>query len=393
MIRTADDVNRMANLLALKIENRRPDIRKHTDYVRGKRGTLKFASDEFKRYMADRFSGFADNWCLPVAQAPVERIHFKGFIPYDDHELDSHVMRVWERNDCDRKLQESALMMTTTGRAFGLVTSMPDGRARISFEHPDSAAVHYDPLTGEVDAGLLVRYDEEHEFGTLLLPDMVFDVVRVRAGGDDERNRLPPGVDGWRFVPDSARANPLGRVPLVEFRNQMLLDDLPISDVEQVESMQDAVNVCWAYTLNALDFASMPARVILGGDSLSEPVFDKATGEQVGERPVNLDKQVMERIMQITGRQRVDRRMDRQQPAGVPADHPKSRRAHRGRDPHSWPLSADERRGAGHRLRGRGSRPRVEDLGAYQLHASAGARIVRDGHDARGRRGIRPDPR
>lgn len=65
--------------------------------------------------------------------------------------------------------------------------------------------------------------------------------------------------------------------------------------------MQDAVNVCWAYTLNALDFASMPARVILGGDSLSEPVFDKATGEQVGERPVNLDKQVMERIMQITG--------------------------------------------------------------------------------------------
>ena len=179
MIRTADDVNRMANLLALKIENRRPGIRKHTDYVRGKRGTLKFASDEFKRYMADRFSGFADNWCLPVAQAPVERIHFKGFIPYDDRELDSHVMRVWERNDCDRKLQESALMMTTTGRAFGLVTSMPDGRARISFEHPDSAAVHYDPLTGEVDAGLLVRYDEEHEFGTLLLPDMVFDVVSV----------------------------------------------------------------------------------------------------------------------------------------------------------------------------------------------------------------------
>lgn len=301
MIRTAADVNRMANLLAMKIEQRRSDIRKHTDYVRGKRGTLKFASDEFKRYMSDRFSGFADNWCLPVAQAPVERIHFRGFIPYGDVELDSHVMRVWERNDCDRKLQETALMMTTTGRAFGLVTSMPDGRARISFEHPDSAAVHYDPLTGEVDAGLLVRYDEEHEFGTLLLPDVVFDVVRVRAGGDDERDRLPPGVEGWMFLPDSARPNPLGRVPLVEFRNQMLLDNLPISDVEQVESMQDAVNVCWAYTLNALDFASMPARVILGGDSLSEPVFDKATGEQVGERPVNLDKQVMERIMQITG--------------------------------------------------------------------------------------------
>ena len=49
MIRTAADVNRMANLLAMKIEQRRSDIRKHTDYVRGKRGTLKISSDEFKR--------------------------------------------------------------------------------------------------------------------------------------------------------------------------------------------------------------------------------------------------------------------------------------------------------------------------------------------------------
>ena len=206
MIRTAADVNRMANLLAMKIEQRRSDIRKHTDYVRGKRGTLKFASDEFKRYMSDRFSGFADNWCLPVAQAPVERIHFRGFIPYGDVELDSHVMRVWERNDCDRKLQETALMMTATGRAFGLVTSMPDGRARISFEHPDSAAVHYDPLTGEVDAGLLVRYDEEHEFGTLLLPDVVFDVVRVRAGGDDVCRRASRDGCSCRTPPARTRS-------------------------------------------------------------------------------------------------------------------------------------------------------------------------------------------
>ena len=298
--RTAEQINGIANLLALKIENRRPDIRKHTDYVRGRRGTLKFASDEFRRYMADRFSSFADNWCLPVAQAPVERTHFKGFIPYDDVKLTSHVMKCWERNDCDRKLQEAALMMTTARRSFGLVTQKPNGDARISFEHPDSAAVHYDALTGDIDAGFLVRYDEDNEYGTLLLPDVIFDVVRVRASGDLETDRLPPGVNGWRFLQDSARPNPYGEVPMVELRNQMLLDNMPISDIEQVESMQDAVNVCWAYTLNALDFASMPSRVIMGGDSLVEPVFDK-DGQQVGEKPVELDKQVMERITQITG--------------------------------------------------------------------------------------------
>lgn len=298
--RTAEQINAIANQLALKLELRRPEIRRHTDYVRGKRGTLRFASDEFKRYMADRFSSFADNWCLPVAQAPVERMHFKGFIPYDDVRLGSNAIRCWDRNDCDRGLQEAALMMTTAARSFGLVTSRPDGLARISFEHPDSCAVHYDALTGDIDAGFLVRRDDDNEYGTLLLPDTVFDVVCKRTGSDDERNRLEPNVNGWQFLPDTARPNPLGEVPLVEFRNQMLLDAIPLSDVEQVESMQDAVNVCWAYTLNALDFASMPARVIMGGTKLVEPVFDR-DGQQVGERPANLDRQIMERIMQLTG--------------------------------------------------------------------------------------------
>lgn len=81
------ELSALANRLADKIQFRRPSIGTHTDYVLGKRGKLKFASKEFKRYMSDRFSDFSDNWCLPVAQAPVERIKFKGFVPYDDVKL------------------------------------------------------------------------------------------------------------------------------------------------------------------------------------------------------------------------------------------------------------------------------------------------------------------
>lgn len=297
---TQEQVNAVVNLLASKIEFRRPDVRKHTDYVLGVRGRLKFASEEFKRYMADRFSDFSDNWCLPVAQAPVERIKFKGFTPYGDDRLDANIMRCLDRNDFERGLQEAALMMTTTGRSFALVTQRPDGRARISFEHPDSAAIVYDPITGDPAAGLLIRQDDENEYGTLLLPDRVFDVRRRKATTLTDQ-RLPPDVNGWEFLPDTERPNPFGEIPMREFRNQMLLDNSPISDISQVESMQDAVNIVWAYLLNALDFASLPARVITGGDSLTEPVFDKDTGEQVGEKPVELDKQVMERIYHFTG--------------------------------------------------------------------------------------------
>ena len=191
-------------------------------------------------------------------------------------------------------------MMTTTGRAFGLVTSMPDGRARISFEHPDSAAVHYDPLTGEVDAGLLVRYDEEHEFGTLLLPDVVFDVVRVRAGGDDERDRLPPASrDGCSCrtpPPEPARPRPTGRIPQ---------PDAPGQPSHQ-RRRAGRIHAGRRQRLLGIHLERIGLRVHAREGhprrrQLSEPVFDKATGEQVGERPVNLDKQVMERIMQITG--------------------------------------------------------------------------------------------
>lgn len=293
-------INGIVNRLATKIQNRRPDIRKHTDYVTGVRGRLKFSSDEFKRYMSDRFSDFCDNWCLPVAQAPVERIAFKGFVPYDDVKLDSHFARCWERNDADRGLQEAALMMTTTGRAFILLTQRPDGKARISFEHPDSAAMLYDALTGEPSAGLIVRQDDENEYGTLFLPDMVFDVRRVRPDPMTD-DRIPPDVLGWEFIPETGRVNPYGEIPMRELRNQMLLDNNPVSDIAQVESMQDTVNIIWAYLLNALDYASMPARVIMGGDPMTEPVFDDKTGMKIGERPVELDQQVLDRITQLTG--------------------------------------------------------------------------------------------
>ena len=300
MVRTAEQINADVNLLVRKITLRRPDIAKHVSYFRGRRGKLNFASDEFKLYMQSRFADFSDNWCAPVAQAPIERIHFQGFKALEDMEIPSSVRRRWDMSDADRGLSEAALMMTVARRSYGLVTQKPDGTAKISFEHPDSAAVLYDARTGAVRCGLVMVQDDVDEFGTLLYPDALFQVQKKRVDTSDEFQRTPPQVNGWEFIPDSIAPNPLGAVPLIEFRNQSLLDMYPQSDIEPVESMQDAVNVVWSYLLNALDYASMPARVIMGGDKLEEPVFDKE-GKQVGARPAELDKTVMDRITQLTG--------------------------------------------------------------------------------------------
>lgn len=302
-LRNATDVSLLVQRLVAKIQARRPDIAKHTDYFYGKRGKLEFASEEFQMYMSDRFSNFSDNWCAPVAQAPVERIKFQGFVNMNGLDMPSGVMRRWERNDASRGLSEAALMMTTARRSFGLVTQTPNGKARITFEHPDSCAIVYDKYTGEPAAGLVLQEDDFGQIGTLLLPDKIYTVFHSNdfvINDNPEAKRIPPSAQGWTFDPSSEQPNPLGEIPLREFRNQKLLDDSPISDIELVESMQDTVNVIWAYLLNALDFASLPARVIMGGSRIEEEVYD-ADGNIVGYQPAQLDKQVFDRITQLTG--------------------------------------------------------------------------------------------
>lgn len=376
------ELSSLANRLADKIQFRRPSIGTHTDYVLGKRGKLKFASKEFKRYMSDRFSDFSDNWCLPVAQAPVERIKFKGFVPYDDVKLGTGIMKCLDRNDFERGLQEAALMMTTTGRAFALVTQV-DGRARITFEHPDSAAVIYDARTGQPSAGFLIQQGDDKEYGTLMLPGWTVSMERKKML-DLTDQRVPPDVYGWKM--NDPQPTGLDTIPLREFRNQMLLDNAPISDIAHVESMQDTVNVVWAYLLNALDYASLPARVILGGDPLVEPVYNEE-GQQVGEKPIELDKQVLERIYQFTGDNvNLGEWSSSNLNVFIPViEKAVEHIAAETRTPR--PLPADKRGGSRHRLRGRRSRPRIQDHRTHQLPEIPHPRHLQHRHALRKRHG------
>src|SRR5690606_41089546 len=66
-------------------------------------------------------------------------------------------------------------------------------------------------------------------------------------------------------------------------------------------AMQDSINLVWAYLINALDYASLPQRVVLGGEIPKVPILD-SNGQKVGERPVELDELIHERIMFIPGR-------------------------------------------------------------------------------------------
>jgi hypothetical protein len=299
---TPDEVLRLAALLSRKIMDRRPEIQENTRYYKGTEGRMKFASDEFRDYFARRFAGFSDNWCMPVAQAPIERANHLGIRLPGEKTFDSDLARMWERNDADRGLSEALLMMTIAKRSFGLVSPTPVG-ARITFENPDSAAIVYDAITRERKAGLAIWQDDTTEFASLYLPNSVLSLKRDRRGVPATDHYIWPAVDGWTFDDSNGQIevpNPLGVVPLVEFRNQALLDDDPISDIAGVKAMQDSINLVWAYLLNALDYASLPARVVTGADVPKEPILDEA-GQIIGDRPIELDRLVHDRITFLPG--------------------------------------------------------------------------------------------
>jgi hypothetical protein len=299
---TPDDVLKLATLLSQKIMNRRSEIATNVRYYKGTEGRMKFASDEFKEYFERRFSGFSDNWCMPVAQAPIERANHLGIRLPGEQSFDAGLARVWERNDAERGLSEALLMMTVAKRSYGLVSPSDKG-ARITFEHPDSAAVIYDGQTRERRAGLAIWQDDTTEYASLYLPDSVLSLRRVKSGSNAGERYVPPGVD-WDFDDSSGSVevrNPFGAVPLVEFRNQALLDDDPISDIAGVRAMQDSINLVWAYLLNALDVASLPGRVITGSDAPREPILDDQGQETGMSRPMELDKLVHDRITFLPG--------------------------------------------------------------------------------------------
>jgi hypothetical protein len=305
------------NRLADELRRRQDETQRRLDYYEG-RHKLCYASPEFGQYFSDRFAGFSDNWCAPVISGPAERMNILGVrLDADSRDTDKDLARVWRSNDGPRGSSELFVIALSAGRAYSMVWGNPrdEDTPRITWERPDQAVIAYDSDTGERAAGLKLWADDTIEYATLYLPDRVWKFSRpryVRSGYSVTGLIVPhdttvrdPGAGGWEPRQGDRDdvwplPNPMGEVPLVEWRNQTLLDDRPLSDISGVAAMQDSINLTWAYLLNALDFASMPQRIVLGADMPTVPVLDE-NGQKVGERVLDLNALTSERILWIPG--------------------------------------------------------------------------------------------
>jgi hypothetical protein len=277
----------------------------YLDYYRGVH-KLRFASEEFAKHHLGTYEGFSDNWCAPVIDAAAERLTSLGMrLGEDTREADKDFQRVWDSNDADRGLAEAITVAMAAGRSYGMVWGDPGDEQTpcVTFEHPEFCAVAYDPETRQPTAAAKAWYDDDTETAgnlTLYTADQVWKWKwSVPKDADARRQVLWEPREGdkddtWPIP------NPLGVVPMVEFRNAALLDDRPISDLAGVAAMQDAINLVWAYLFNGLDFATLPQRVAMGAEFPKIPVLD-AEGQKVGEKPADLKTMYKDRVFWITG--------------------------------------------------------------------------------------------
>lgn len=285
-----------------RLARRRPAIAKFEQYFDGQQ-RLAFASDSWRRMHSDRYRGFADNWCGVVGRAAPERTQLLGIRVGDDVKVQTPDERAlwghWVRNNGEAQSSAGFLSGAVTGRSFVTVWGDESGDPLLSWEHSSQCIVEYDEL-GRSRFGLKAWMDDAGEHVTLYTPDEVWKWSRDPEAVEPERPvwaaRLPEvtGDSSWPI------RNPLGVVPIVEMPNRPVLGSGPISDISGTMAMQDAVNLMWAYLFSAADYASMPARVIMGQEPPKMPILDES-GQKIGEQPV--DKEALEngRMLWLTG--------------------------------------------------------------------------------------------
>jgi hypothetical protein len=308
----ADAARKLTQRIYTRLNNRRPDIERAEKYYEGDQ-PLNFATEEWKKANAARYADFSDNWCGTVVNAEAERLKPIGVTNMPK----VAGAKLWDSlmmNEFDAQFSQGAVTALTAKRCFVIVWGDASGEPIVTFEHPSSVEIEYDWENPRLrTAALKTWVDESEEYATLYTADEVWKWIRPRVTPPNELESMSEqqrqeyaASGGWLprdGVSDDSwpLTNPLGVVPVVEIANRPTLKGDPLSEIQGVMPMQDAINLLWAYLFLAADYASMDARVMLGTQPPTVPVLDKETGAVIGQRPVDMKDLREKRLLTITG--------------------------------------------------------------------------------------------
>lgn len=291
-----------------RLSARRPQVERAEAYYEGDQ-PLSFATEEWRKANAARYAGFSDNWCAPVVNAEAERLHVIGLTGVSK----STQKMVWDAlqiNEFEMQSSQGFVTALAAQRTFVIVWGDSDGSPLVTFEHPSFVEIEYDFENPRVrKAALKTWVDEKLEYATLYTATEVWKFQRKRVSEANQRQSQaeqgrPVGSSptGWvvREIDKPVIPNPLGIVPVVEIPNRPTLKGDPISEIQGVMAMQDAINLLWAYLFLASDYASMKARVVTGAEPPQVPILDD-NGQVIGSRPLDMKDFAEKRIAFLQG--------------------------------------------------------------------------------------------
>lgn len=304
---TLAEALQLVALIENELIRRRVVVDRNADYYRGKQ-KLHFASKEFQKYHGERYIDFADNWVQVVSDSPVERLTTIGIKAAGEKQADVESWRVWQVNALDADSQLGYLGAVNAGRSFVLVWGDPDepDTPVVTFEDASQCVVVYEPGSRRKRRAAMKKWQDGNcDYATLYLPDEVWKFERPlqRMDKSPQMASVDEELKTWEprdLAEPNPQPNPMGVVPMVELPNKPMLAEDPIPDVSGVVPMQDAVNLLWAQLFTASDYASFPQRVVLGAEVPKMPILNDK-GEVVGEKPVDLAKFAVDRVLFITG--------------------------------------------------------------------------------------------
>jgi hypothetical protein len=304
----------MVNRIYTRLSARRPDIDERERYFGGEH-TLQFATEEWRKANGARYKDFSDNWCRPVIEAEAERLEHTGIKIAGNDAGAKQLWNQWLLNELPSASSQGFVSSLTSSRSFVLVwgtSANGDDEALVTWEHPSNVEIEYDWANPRRRVAALKTWvDDTLEYATLYEPQAVWKWQRPRqqpqnlreSQAKQARERLATD-GGWvaREVDGETwpLPNPIGDVPIVEIPNRPLLAADPVSEIQGVIPMQNAINLLWAYLFLAADYASMPARVVLHQGPPMTPTLDK-DGKKIGEKPVSMQELSEKRLLYLSG--------------------------------------------------------------------------------------------
>lgn len=279
-----------------------------------------YASESWRREHADRYKNFSDNWCGVVGTAAAERTEVTGVRLGDDVDtIDEQERQLWQDwlvNELPLQSSQGFLTSSIARRSYAQVWADGDGDPVVEWLPPSQAIVDYAPGSQMRGRAAVWSY-ADGDFEYVIFDDGGTSLWKWRRPASMESivtGQTPAGLvvignagtnDGWQpWQPPEDDVwplpNPLGELTVREFPHKPALAREPLSRIAGTMAMQDAINMLWAYLFVAADFASMPARVVLGQEPPKLPILDDS-GQKIGEKAVDIAELARGRMLWLTG--------------------------------------------------------------------------------------------